>query len=81
MVLANLSEGCLFRNIDNKNLISDVKFFGRALYRLYDACQGWFVLSIVGIASGAVATMVDIGSDWANDVKFGYCNRGWWISR
>ena len=50
-------------------------------YQFYDAVQSWLVLLVVGFFIGLVAACLDIASDWSNDVKFGICNRGFWIPR
>ncbi len=36
---------------------------------------------MVGFCIGLVAASLDIASDWSNDVKFGICQRGFWIPR
>ncbi len=37
---------------------------------------------MIGVVCGMVAAMVGMGSDWANDFKFGLCyGRGFWITR
>jgi chloride channel 3/4/5 len=50
-------------------------------YQFYDAVQSWLVLLVVGFCIGLVAAVLDIASDWSNDVKFGMCKRGFWIPR
>lgn len=54
----------------------------RFILDVYDAIQSWIALAVVGILSGVVAAMVAMGTDWANDSKFGTCvGRGFWITR
>lgn len=54
----------------------------RALHVAYEASQGWIALTIIGFVSGLLAAVVGIGSDWASDMKYGYCaGRGWWLTR
>jgi chloride channel 3/4/5 len=53
----------------------------RFMYQFYDAVQSWLVLLVVGFFIGLVAACLDIASDWSNDVKFGICQRGFWIPR
>ena len=43
--------------------------------------ESWIVLALIGVTCGVIATIVDVGADWATDLKFGYCNRGFWINR
>ena len=51
------------------------------LYRAGDRAQGWLLLFLIGVSSGIIASLVDIGADWATDLKLGWCGRGFWISR
>lgn len=54
----------------------------RFVLDVYDTIQSWIALAVVGILSGVVAAMVAMGTDWANDSKFGTCmGRGFWITR
>jgi len=53
----------------------------RVLYEGWDRGLGWLVLCAVGVSSGVVCSLVDIGADWATDLKLGRCQRGWWMSR
>jgi len=46
------------------------------LQRLLDASQIWVVLVSTGIATGAIAAMIDVVSDWLGDVKQGVCKAG-----
>jgi len=45
----------------------------RAVLKIYDAMQGWIALTLIGCATGLLAALVAIGSEWAADLKFGYC--------
>ena len=53
----------------------------QSVYVLFEAGQSWLALGIVGVTCGVIASMVDIGTDWATDLKFGLCRRGFWINR
>jgi chloride channel 3/4/5 len=53
----------------------------RAIYRAYDAGQSWVALGVIGASCGMVASIIDTGTDWATDLKFGLCSRGFWISK
>jgi len=49
---------------------------------VYDSIQSWLALALVGVVSGGLAAMIGMGTDWANDLKFGTCvERGFWITR
>jgi hypothetical protein len=51
------------------------------IYLAMDRAQGWLLLCAVGVCSGIVCSLVDIGTDWATDLKLGRCGRGIWINR
>ena len=53
----------------------------RSAYSSYDAGQSWVALGIIGASCGVVASIIDTGTDWATDIKFGLCSRGFWISK
>lgn len=53
----------------------------RSIYTAYEAVQSWLALGVVGVSCGVIASVVDIGTDWATDLKFGLCRRGFWINR
>ena len=53
----------------------------RYLVTFYDNIQSWLALTIVGALMGLFAAIIDIGSMWALDLKFGVCSRGFWINR
>jgi chloride channel 3/4/5 len=46
------------------------------LYQLWDASQIWLVLVATGIASGMLAGIINIASNWLEDLKGGYCRQG-----
>ena len=54
----------------------------RFFLNLYDSLQSWLALGLTGFLCGLIASMVSMGSDWMNDIKFGVCSgRGFWITR
>ncbi|CAG8509114.1 37_t:CDS:2 [Acaulospora colombiana] len=48
---------------------------------IFDEMEGWIVVFTVGIASGILAGIIDITSDWLSDLKEGYCNTAFYLSR
>ncbi|XP_027143621.1 H(+)/Cl(-) exchange transporter 3 isoform X1 [Larimichthys crocea] len=47
---------------------------------LYDAWSGWLVVTLTGLASGALAGLIDIAADWMNDLKEGVCLSAMWFN-
>ncbi|XP_029610026.1 H(+)/Cl(-) exchange transporter 3 isoform X2 [Salmo trutta] len=47
---------------------------------LYDAWSGWLVVTLTGLASGALAGLIDISADWLNDIKEGVCLNAMWFN-
>ncbi|XP_041925122.1 H(+)/Cl(-) exchange transporter 3 isoform X2 [Alosa pseudoharengus] len=47
---------------------------------LYDAWSGWLVVTLTGLASGALAGVIDIAADWMNDIKEGVCLTAMWFN-
>ncbi|NP_001083736.1 chloride channel, voltage-sensitive 3 S homeolog [Xenopus laevis] len=47
---------------------------------LYDAWSGWLVLTLTGLASGALAGFIDIAADWMADLKEGICMTAFWFN-
>ncbi|KAI9105517.1 chloride channel [Phlyctochytrium arcticum] len=52
-----------------------------SLMQAYDACQAWIVVFIIGAVTGYLAAYIDIVSEWATDLKEGYCLEGFYLSR
>jgi len=52
-----------------------------ALYKVWDAASGWVLMSIIGMACGLAAGLIDIGAEWLSDLKEGICPRAFWLSR
>ena len=47
----------------------------------HDAWSGWLVVLLVGILSGMVAGVVDIGSTWLQDLKNGICPTAFYLNK
>uniref|UniRef100_A0A914UYJ1 H(+)/Cl(-) exchange transporter 3 n=2 Tax=Plectus sambesii TaxID=2011161 RepID=A0A914UYJ1_9BILA len=52
-----------------------------ALNGIWDASSGWICVLMVGLASGAVAGIIDIGTKWMTDLKDGICADRFWLDR
>lgn len=46
----------------------------------HDAWSGWLCVLLVGLVTGTVAGIVDIGSSWMSDLKFGLCPEAFWLN-
>ncbi|CAG8565857.1 9338_t:CDS:10 [Diversispora eburnea] len=57
------------------------KGFKGRLKIIFDGMEGWIVVLLVGIASGIIAGIIDITSDWLSDLKEGYCHTAFYLSR
>lgn len=47
----------------------------------HDAWSGWLCVLLVGLFTGAVAGVIDIGASWMTDLKFGICPQAFWLNR
>lgn len=47
----------------------------------HDAWSGWVCVLLVGIFSGCVAGVIDIGASWMTDLKLGICPQAFWLNR
>ncbi|KAG6442794.1 hypothetical protein O3G_MSEX002552 [Manduca sexta] len=47
----------------------------------HDAWSGWVCVLLVGVATGMVAGVIDIGASWMTDLKFGICPAAFWFNR
>ncbi|XP_039286336.1 H(+)/Cl(-) exchange transporter 5 isoform X5 [Nilaparvata lugens] len=47
----------------------------------HDAWSGWLCVLLVGILTGAVAGVIDIGATWMSDLKYGLCPQAFWLNR
>eukprot|EP01050_Picozoa_sp_SAG11_P004551 SAG11_NODE_293_length_11144_cov_4.661928_13_plen_353_part_00 len=64
----------------HRELAQKQKIFGPFI-AMYDAVQGWLCLAIVGVATGLAAGMIDFGVEWLFDLKFGYCQTHFFMSK
>ena len=55
--------------------------FFEKLRAAHDAYSGWFCVLLIGIGSGIVAGVVDIGSQWTVNLKNGVCKDAFWLNR
>uniref|UniRef100_A0A0A9YAH5 Chloride channel protein n=2 Tax=Lygus hesperus TaxID=30085 RepID=A0A0A9YAH5_LYGHE len=47
----------------------------------HDAWSGWLCVLLVGLVTGAVAGVIDIGASWMSDLKYGLCPQAFWLNR
>ncbi|XP_018325354.1 H(+)/Cl(-) exchange transporter 5 isoform X2 [Agrilus planipennis] len=47
----------------------------------HDAWSGWLCVLIVGVLTGCVAGVIDIGASWMTDLKFGICPQAFWLNQ
>ena len=47
----------------------------------HDAWSGWLCVLFVGIFTGAVAGVIDIGATWMTDLKYGICPAAFWLNK
>lgn len=47
----------------------------------HDAWSGWVCVLLVGLVTGVVAGVIDIGASWMSDLKFGICPEAFWLNR
>ncbi|KAL3287204.1 hypothetical protein HHI36_001681 [Cryptolaemus montrouzieri] len=48
---------------------------------VHDACSGWLCVLLVGLCTGVVAGLIDIGASWMTDLKFGICLQAFWLNQ
>lgn len=48
---------------------------------LHDSWSGWICVLLVGLSSGLVAAVVDIGSNWITHIKDGICVNAFWLNK
>jgi hypothetical protein len=48
---------------------------------LHDSWSGWICVLLVGLSSGLVAAVVDIGSNWITHIKEGICVNAFWLNK
>ncbi|XP_075230010.1 chloride channel protein 3 isoform X3 [Lycorma delicatula] len=47
----------------------------------HDAWSGWLCVLLVGLATGGVAGIIDIGASWMTDLKYGLCPQAFWLNQ
>ena len=47
----------------------------------HDAWSGWLCVLLVGLFTGVVAGVIDIGASWMSDLKFGICPQAFWLNQ
>lgn len=50
-------------------------------WELYDAGQAWIVVTLVGIAIGLNAAILNIVTEWLSDIKMGYCETAFYLNQ
>lgn len=50
------------------------------LFVLYEAAQGWIVITIIGVAIGLNAAFLNIITEWLSDIKMGYCTTAFYLN-
>lgn len=48
---------------------------------IFEIFLNFFLNFIVGVAVGAVASFIDIGTTWMTDLKYGICPEAFWFDR
>ncbi|KAI9353711.1 putative voltage gated chloride channel [Obelidium mucronatum] len=47
----------------------------------FESMQSWILVLILGFSLGLVAAFIDIVAAWLTDVRLGYCETEWYLSR
>lgn len=47
----------------------------------HDAWSGWLCVLLVGLFTGIVAGVIDIGASWMSDLKYGICPQAFWLNQ
>lgn len=64
-----------------KSYIANIPGLTGKLLMVYDVSHVWLVLVATGLLVGVVAAMVSIVSQWLGDLKFGYCQAGFYLKK
>ncbi|GAA5868332.1 hypothetical protein JCM1840_005642 [Sporobolomyces johnsonii] len=62
-------------------LLNSVPGLRGAGLRIWDQAKPWLVVVLTGMATGVVASCLDILSAWLSDLRLGACRDMWWMSR
>ena len=52
----------------------------RWIVEAYDAGQAWIVVTLVGIAIGLNAAVLNIVTEWLSDIKLGHCSTAFYLN-
>lgn len=47
----------------------------------HDAWSGWLCVLLVGVTSGMIAAVIDIGTNWLSDIKNGICPSAFYLNK
>ncbi|PHH56229.1 putative chloride channel protein UM03490-D [Ceratocystis fimbriata CBS 114723] len=50
------------------------------LYESYEAGQAWMVVTLIGMAIGMIAAIINIVSEWLSDIKIGHCKTAFYLN-
>ncbi|KAL2754378.1 hypothetical protein ACRALDRAFT_2138849 [Sodiomyces alcalophilus JCM 7366] len=50
------------------------------LWESYEAAQGWLVVTLIGVAIGFNAALLNIITEWLADFKIGYCTTAFYLN-
>ncbi|KAF5398567.1 hypothetical protein PHET_07675 [Paragonimus heterotremus] len=64
-----------------RDLHANRKSFVGCLRCYWDSGSGWFCVLAVGLITGIIACVIDIGSTWMSDLKEGVCVEAFWFNR
>ncbi|BGP01071.1 Anion/proton exchange transporter GEF1 [Rhodotorula toruloides] len=64
-----------------KSLILATPGIRGVVVRLWVASKPWVVVVLTGMATGVIASCLDILSAWLSDLRLGACRDMWWMSR
>lgn len=65
----------------HRRIHSDRNTFLGCLRIYWNSASGWVCVSLVGIAAGLIAALIDIGTPWLTDLKEGICLDALWFNR
>ncbi|CAB4055781.1 CLCN3_4_5 [Lepeophtheirus salmonis] len=66
---------------DDFHTIDWQRDIAHALKGFHDAWSGWVCVLLVGICSGVMAGVIDIGATWLMDLKFGICPSAFYLNK
>ncbi|CAL8098676.1 unnamed protein product [Calicophoron daubneyi] len=65
----------------HRELHANKKSCAGALWVCWDSGSGWFCVLGLGLITGVIACIIDIGSTWMSDLKEGVCVEAFWFNR